>query len=196
MIKVNIYSLWPWLLHLHALELQLCTNVLDLGFVTNLLKIINHNSLLPETGWLNGLEVHLPQQILFDQSFFIPDYSYTIRWTSSIASHIGFQSLHKNKKWLPQLWMCSWSFFSIKIFKENPIINQDSFLLLVFAGWFVINEEYVVCECFFFSSCFMMKISLSQMNLELSKLLYISENDHYCFWNWEMYSFNCLSNEK
>ena len=40
MIKVNIRSL---LLHLHALELQLCTNVLRLGLVLNLHEMSNHN---------------------------------------------------------------------------------------------------------------------------------------------------------
>ena len=42
-IKVNIYILWTWLLHFHALELQLYTSVLDSGVVSNLLEIVNHN---------------------------------------------------------------------------------------------------------------------------------------------------------
>ena len=44
MIKVNIYSLWMWLLHLHALGLQLCVNVLSSEFISNLLEMSNHNS--------------------------------------------------------------------------------------------------------------------------------------------------------
>ena len=40
----NIHSLWTWLLHLHALEHQLCTNVLYSGFFPNLLEIVNHNN--------------------------------------------------------------------------------------------------------------------------------------------------------
>ena len=46
MIKVNICGLWMWLLHLHALELRLCTNVLSSGFVLNLQEMSNHNNRL------------------------------------------------------------------------------------------------------------------------------------------------------
>ena len=42
-IKVNICSIWMWLLHLHALDLRLHGNVLRLGFVSNLLDMSNHN---------------------------------------------------------------------------------------------------------------------------------------------------------
>ena len=43
MIKVNIYSLWTWLLHLHTLELQLCANVwmFDEGVI--MIKVIKVN---------------------------------------------------------------------------------------------------------------------------------------------------------
>ena len=43
MIKVNIYSLWTWLLPMHALELRLCANVLRSGLVPILLEMSNNN---------------------------------------------------------------------------------------------------------------------------------------------------------
>ena len=44
MIKVNIWSLWTWLLHMHALELWLCTNVLSSCFVHEMHEMSNHNT--------------------------------------------------------------------------------------------------------------------------------------------------------
>ena len=45
MIKVNIYSPGTQLLHLHALELRLCTNDLSLELVQEMHEISNHNTL-------------------------------------------------------------------------------------------------------------------------------------------------------
>ena len=42
MIKADI-----WLLHLYVLELQLYTNVLRSGFISNLLEMSNHNNMKP-----------------------------------------------------------------------------------------------------------------------------------------------------
>ena len=45
MIKVDIYSLWTQLLHLHALELRLCTNDLSSKLVHEMHEMSNHNSM-------------------------------------------------------------------------------------------------------------------------------------------------------
>ena len=44
-IKVNIWSLWTWLLHIHALEIQLCTNVLSSELVHEIHQMSNHNNI-------------------------------------------------------------------------------------------------------------------------------------------------------
>ena len=46
MIKVDIYSLWTQLLHLHALELWLCTNDLSSELVHEMHEMSNHNKYL------------------------------------------------------------------------------------------------------------------------------------------------------
>ena len=61
MIKVNIWSLWTWLLHMHALELRLCTNVLSSCFVHEMHKMSNHNTALQNSlqRRFSSLRIHI-----------------------------------------------------------------------------------------------------------------------------------------
>ena len=128
MIKVNIYSVWTWLLHMHELEPQLCTNVLSLGFVRNLLEISNHN--------INDNRT----------SLFTHQGNYVLYHVKTNFKHLLLSGLPKPSTW-KRLQHCStiviWKFMDVfKCFKCEKTAGKDNVLVSALG--------YPVC----FSYCF------------------------------------------